>query len=199
MQGKIGLEEHFAIADTLMDSARFFPDDHWPELRSRLIDRNERRLAEMGRHGMEMMILSLNAPAIQAVSDSARAVELARRANDALAEVVARKPDRFRGFAALPLQDSDESAHELGRCVRDLGFVGALVNGFSQVGDGRMPLYYDLKQFWRFWAEVERLGVPFYLHPRTRWRRMRESTMAIPGCSAHHGHLDRRRRCTHRG
>ena len=35
MQGKIGLEEHFAINETLMDSAGFVPDDHWPELRSR--------------------------------------------------------------------------------------------------------------------------------------------------------------------
>jgi hypothetical protein len=34
MHGKIGLEEHFAIADTLMDSAGFVPDDHWAELRA---------------------------------------------------------------------------------------------------------------------------------------------------------------------
>jgi len=89
MHGKIGLEEHFAIADTLMDSAGFVPDDHWAELRARLLDTNDRRLAEMDRHGMEMMILSLNAPAIQAVPDTVRAVELSCRANDALAEVVA--------------------------------------------------------------------------------------------------------------
>jgi 2,3-dihydroxybenzoate decarboxylase len=141
MQGKIGLEEHFAIADTLMDSAGFVPDDHWPELRGRLLDTNDRRLGEMDRHGMEMMILSLNAPAIQAVPDTARAVELSRRANDALAEVVARRPDRFRAFAALPLQDPEGAARELERGVRDLGFVGALVNGFSQIGDGAAPVY----------------------------------------------------------
>lgn len=166
MHGKIGLEEHFAIADTLMDSAGFLPDDHWPELRGRLLDTNDRRLAEMDRHGMEMMILSLNAPAIQAVPDTARAVELSCRANDALAEIVARRPDRFRAFAALPMQDPEAAARELQRGVRDLGFVGALVNGFSQIGDGATPVYYDLPQFHPFWAAVAGLGVPFYLHPR---------------------------------
>jgi gamma-resorcylate decarboxylase len=166
MKGKIGLEEHFAIEETVMDSSGFLDPTVWSELKSRLLDPNDRRLAEMDRHGMEMMILSLNAPAVQAIADPAKAVEIARRANDALAEVVARNPDRFRAFAAVPLQDPDKAARELERCVRDLKFVGALANGFSQIGDGTTPYYYDLKQYWPFWAEVERLDVPFYLHPR---------------------------------
>ncbi|MGO8609801.1 hypothetical protein ACC848_43375, partial [Rhizobium johnstonii] len=44
--------------------------------------------------------------------------------------------------------------------------VGALVNGFSQEGEGTTPLYYDLPQYRSFWAEVEKLNAPFYLHPR---------------------------------
>ena len=55
----------------------------------------------MDKHGIEMMILSLNAPAVQAVPDPRKATDLARRANDSLAEVVAKRPDRFQGFAAL--------------------------------------------------------------------------------------------------
>jgi len=62
VKGKIGLEEHFAIEDTLNDSKGFLPDDVWPELRGRLIDIHDRRIAEMDRHGVEMMVLSLNAP-----------------------------------------------------------------------------------------------------------------------------------------
>jgi gamma-resorcylate decarboxylase len=166
VQGKIGLEEHFATGETVMDSAGFVPDDHWPELKSRLFEAQERRLAEMDRHGMAMMVLSLNAPAVQAIPDTARAVAVARRANDALAEEVAKRPDRFRALAALPMQDPEAAARELERCVRDLGFVGALVNGFSQVGEANSPVYYDLPQYRPFWREVERLGVPFYLHPR---------------------------------
>ena len=38
MQGKIALEEHVAIPDTLMDSAGFVPDSYWPELKERLLE-----------------------------------------------------------------------------------------------------------------------------------------------------------------
>jgi 2,3-dihydroxybenzoate decarboxylase len=64
------------------------------------------------------------------------------------------------------LQDPELAARELQRCVKDLGFVGALANGFSQSPDPEALLYYDLPQYCPFWAEAERLGVPFYLHPR---------------------------------
>src|SRR5207244_3857000 len=102
MQGKIALEEHFAIPDTLMDSAGFVPDSYWPELKDRLLDIQDKRLAQMDRHGVEMMILSLNAPAVQAIPDVARANEIAIRANDFLAEQVAKRPSRFQAFAPLP-------------------------------------------------------------------------------------------------
>ena len=49
---------------------------------------------------------------------------------------------------------------------QELGFRGALVNGFSQVGNADTAAYYDLPQYRPFWATVERLDVPFYLHPR---------------------------------
>jgi 2,3-dihydroxybenzoate decarboxylase len=166
MQGKIALEEHFAIDDTVMDSKGYFPDEVWQEVRARVLDLHERRLRLMDEHGIEMMLLSLNAPAVQAIPDPARANELARKANDYLAEQVAKRPARFQGLAALPMQDPDLAAQELQRCVKELGFRGALVNGFSQVGDADTTVYYDLKQFWPFWQVVEALDVPFYLHPR---------------------------------
>lgn len=166
LPGKIALEEHFAIEDTLMDSAGFVPDDHWPELRSRLLDIHDKRLRLMDTHGIERMILSLNAPAVQAIPDTRRANEIARRANDVLAAEVAKRPDRFSAFAALPMQDPELATRELERCVKQLGFVGALVNGFSQVGDPNTVRYYDLPQYWPFWEACQRLDVPFYLHPR---------------------------------
>jgi len=166
MQGKIALEEHFSLPETLDDSKGFFPDSIWGELRDRLLDIQERRLREMDAHGIEMMILSLNAPTIQAIPDADAARELARRANDYLANEVAKRPDRFRGFAALPLQDPDYAIEEMERCVRDLGFVGALVNGFSQTGDEATLTYYDEADYRPFWRSVEALDVPFYLHPR---------------------------------
>jgi 2,3-dihydroxybenzoate decarboxylase len=132
---KIALEEHFAIEETLQDSAGFVPPSYWVELRHRLLDIQERRIEEMDRNGIETMILSLNAPAVQAVPNRQAAYDLSRRANDFLAEQIAKRPDRFRGFAALPMQSPELASRELERCVKDFGFVGALVNGFSQVQD----------------------------------------------------------------
>ncbi len=175
MQGKIGLEEHFAIPETIQDSAGFVPGDYWVELQARLLDIHEQRLRLMDAHGMQMMLLSLNAPTVQAIADVPKAVEIAQRANDYLAEQVAKRPDRFQALAALPLQDPQLAARELERCVNDLKFKGTLVNGFSQGGgaSGSGPtdapanwLYYDLPQYRDFWRVVQTLDVPFYLHPR---------------------------------
>ena len=166
MQGKIGLEEHFAIADTLGDSKGFLADSVWSELESRLMDMQERRIREMDEHGMQMMILSLNAPAVQAIPDAKKAADTARRANDFLAREVKKRPERFQALAALAMQDPDAATRELQRCVKELGFRGALVNGFSQIGDPNSMVYLDDKRYAGFWAECEKLDVPFYLHPR---------------------------------
>jgi predicted TIM-barrel fold metal-dependent hydrolase len=176
MQGKIALEEHFATEATLQDS-KVFGAHVWEILGPRLIDIQDMRLKEMDKHGVEMMILSLNAPAAQAIHDVPRAIDVARAANDALAGEVAKRPDRFQGFAALPMQDPEAAAAELTRCVNELGMVGALVNGFSQAGDPENLLYYDLPQYRPFWRTVEALDVPFYLHPRnpiTSWSKFYE-------------------------
>lgn len=165
MQGKIAVEEHFAIPDTTDRSLRY-DTDYWRGLTPRLLDLHERRLPEMDRTGIEIEIISLNSNGVQSVLDTAKAVALARKANDALAETIAKRPDRFVGLAALPMQDPQAAAAELARCVRELKFKGALVNSFTQSGSPDTVLYYDLPQYRPFWAEVERLGVPFYLHPR---------------------------------
>ena len=166
MEGKIGLEEHFAIPETLNDSKGFLGDAVWPELEKRLLDIQEYRLREMDRCGMELMLLSLNAPAVQAIPDPRRATETARRANDFLAAEVTKRPRRFQGLAALAMQDPEEATRELQRCVKALGFRGALVNGFSQIRDPNSMVYLDDARYRGFWAECEKLDVPFYLHPR---------------------------------
>ena len=127
MQGKIALEEHFAIPETLADSRGYFPDRVWQEVKSRVLDLHERRLKLMDQHGIETMLLSLNAPAIQAIPEVKRADEIARKSNDYLAEQVRKRPDRFAAFAALPMQDPDAAIIELTRCVKELGMVGAFI------------------------------------------------------------------------
>ncbi len=165
MQGKIALEEHFATQATLGDS-QVFGAHVWDKLRPRLLDIQDMRLKEMDKHGVEMMILSLNAPAVQAIHDTKRAIDVAKEANDILAEEVRKRPARFAAFAALPMQDPKAASAELTRCVKELGMVGALVNGFSQRGTPENVLYYDLPEYRPFWKTVEALDVPFYLHPR---------------------------------
>ena len=165
MKGKIALEEHFAIEATLGDSEVFGPHV-WPELRSRLVDIQSKLIASMDAHGVGMTILSLNAPAVQTIGDTKRAIAVSKEANEAVAEHVRKRPDRFAAFAALPMQDPDAAIRELERCVKELKFVGALVNGFSENGDLNNVLYYDMPQYKAFWKALEALDVPFYLHPR---------------------------------
>jgi gamma-resorcylate decarboxylase len=167
MKGKIGLEEHFAVPDTALNPRGTYGDATWAELRGRLLDLHGERLALMDKHGIEMMVVSLNAPAVQAIPDPKQAVEVARRANDALCEQIAKRPDRFQGLAAVAMQDPDAAIKELERCVTQLGFKGVLVNGFSQVNDPDNATYYDLPQYRPFWAAVETFDIPFYLHPRS--------------------------------
>ena len=165
MKDKIALEEHFAIEATIGDS-KVFGAQVWSDLAPRLLDIQDLRLREMDKHGVQLMILSLNAPAVQAIHDVKRAIDVARQANDVLAENVAKRRDRFAAFAALPMQDPDAATSELTRCIKDLGFVGALVNGFSQISLPDNVTYYDLPQYRAFWRAVETLNIPFYLHPR---------------------------------
>lgn len=166
MQGKIALEEHFTLKETHNEMSRFSIPGVAEDLKTRLLDIQEIRLREMDEFGIELAIQSFNAPGVQAVADVQEAIGLAQRANDALAEQVAKRPDRFAGFAALPLQDPDAAIVELTRCVNDLGFKGALVNGFTTKGDIENVIYYDLPEYRPFWACVQELGMPLYLHPR---------------------------------
>ena len=166
MTGKIALEEHFAIRDTVGESPEAGKAGAWDVLERRLFDLSDERLAEMDANGIALSILSLNAPGIQSLVARQQALEVAARANDALAAGIAKHPDRFSGFAAVAMQDPDAACREVTRAVRELGFKGVMTNGFSQVGDAANVTYYDDPIYRPFWATVAELGVPFYLHPR---------------------------------
>jgi 2,3-dihydroxybenzoate decarboxylase len=161
---KIAVEEHMADPGTVDNTKGLFDGRPW--MRDYLLNVQGQLLADMDAAGIEMSILSLSALGIQGIPARKQAVEAAQRANDYLAEQVARNPKRFQGFAALPMQDPDAAARELARCVKELGFRGALVNGFSQVDTEHSAVYLDMPQYWDFWGTVESLDVPFYLHPR---------------------------------
>src|ERR1700739_3626726 len=131
--GKIALEEHFALPGTIPDSYTSLPT---PESRRQIQDLGSGRIAEMDRSGLELCILSESGPtSIQTLLKTSEAVDRSRRSNDYLAEHIAKYPKRLKGFAVLPMQDPQAAAQELTRCVKELGFCGSLVNGFSQIGE----------------------------------------------------------------
>jgi gamma-resorcylate decarboxylase len=168
VRGKIAVEEHFVtpeLKETIFGSIGW-KQDEWTAMADALQETGEVRLADMDGAGIEIAAVSLAAPCIQDVVDPADATAKAAAANDALAEVVAAHPDRYVGLAALALQDPTGAADELERCVGELGFRGALVNGYSSIGDLDTAGYYDEEAYLPFWERVAALGVPFYLHPR---------------------------------
>ena len=169
MDGKIAFEEHMSIPETLEDAKQFAGGSaDWESFRSEILDIGDIRLEHMDKNGIGFTILSLNAPAVQAILDTDEAIRISKKANNHLAEQVAKFPNRFAGFAALPMQDPDAAAEELTRCVKDFGFVGALVNGFTQKDVPDSAIYFDNPEYSDFWSVVEDLDVPVYLHPRTQ-------------------------------
>ena len=167
MDGKIAIEEHFvtpALEDLIANPG--WAPDAFRAVLDRLGDVDGARIEQMDRHGIEIAVLSLGANGIQDEPDPARAVQRAREANDALAAIVAARSDRFAGFAAVALQDPAAAADEAERAVGELGLKGVLVNGYTSLGDLATAAYYDDVRFEPFWARIEALGVPLYLHPR---------------------------------
>lgn len=161
----IALEEAFSMDGLkLGDKIHAVPDvhasDEFKKLTGpRLFDFSKWRLPDMDEHGIDVQVLSLTAPGIQAATSAEIAVADARTANDFLHDVIQKTPDRFRGFAALPMQDPAAAIEELRRCVLDFGFCGALIN------DHTNGHYLDEPQFDSFWAALVELDVPLYIHP----------------------------------
>jgi 2,3-dihydroxybenzoate decarboxylase len=170
LQGKVALEEHvalpgFSAAGAAGSAPGVFERAYSEEVRQRLAD-SDRRLEDMDRFGIQTMVLSQTQPGVQGIVNQDEAVEAARRLNDELAEVVARHPDRFAGFATVAVQEPAAAAEELERSIKQLGFKGALINGYSTIGDAETAQYLDEPPVWTFWEKVAALDVPVYLHPR---------------------------------
>jgi len=105
-------------------------------------------------------VLVLAVPPLEEVGPPAVAAEFARLANDEMAELVGRHPDRFVGFAAaLPYNDVDASLVELDRAVTELGALGAQV--FTNVNG--VPL--DDDRFEPLLGRIEAHDRALWLHP----------------------------------
>lgn len=127
-------------------------------LRDKLADLSELRLADMDDAGVDVQVLSLSAPGLEALP-AAEAVALARDANDRIAEAVAAHPDRLEGFVNLPTPDPARAAAELRRGVEQLGFRAGFM--FGRVGERNV----DHPAFDELWATAAELVTPIYIHP----------------------------------
>lgn len=120
----------------------------------------ENRIAHMDKYGIDIQLLAMTYPAVDRL-EADDAVRLAKAANDGLAEVSEKYPERFIGSATLPLQDVGRALDELDRAILDLGHRAVFL--FSHVAG--KPL--DSPEFIPFFQRVAKYDVPILLHPAT--------------------------------
>lgn len=163
----VALEEHFASRDMI----GHIPDEAlkargWPSSGASMdavmpidvYDLGAKRLASLDDSGITLEVLSVAGPGAELL-DEKKGVEMARIYNDRLAETMREHPTRFAGFAHLPMSAPEAAADEMERAVRDMGFVGALINGTTA------DRFLDHPSFEPILARAEALDVPIYLHP----------------------------------
>src|SRR6202012_241822 len=137
----VALEEHFTVPalvgriDRDAISRRGFRPRKTPKTGPSPLELapeiGERRLQSMDEAGISVQVLSNTGPGPDLVAGP-DGIAMAREMNDHLAAAVARHPKRFAGFAVLPMQSPDAAIAEFVRAVRNLGFVGALINGTTE-------------------------------------------------------------------
>lgn len=118
------------------------------------------RFRVMDEFGDLRQVITLPQPPLETLGDPALSPVLAQMANDGLAELVARHPDRFIAFAAsLPLNNVDACLAEIERSVDTLGAKGILL--YTNVLGA--PL--DRPEFQPIFDEAVRRDIPIWLHP----------------------------------
>src|SRR5665213_1949610 len=162
MVKKIALEEHVltpGLVDYWRRTMNEVPATFTAELFKRLSDFDGLRLETMDKAGIARAVLSVSGPGVQAERDGAPATRRAKESNAFLAAEIQKRPDRYSGFAHIAMQDPKAAADELERCVRELKFKGAMINGHTH------GQYLDDPVLAPFWERAESLGVLIYIHP----------------------------------
>lgn len=122
------------------------------------LDARLRMMDEFGREYSQILTLSL--PAIEYLAPPDKSPELARLANDGMAEICAKYPERFPGFvASLPMNNVQASLKEIARTVEQLGARGIQI--FTNV-NGR-PL--DEPEFAPIFEQMHSYDLPIWMHP----------------------------------
>ena len=160
MTPTITLEEHF-VSEAFTASAGPPPGIDLYDvatLQRKLRGVGDERIKDMDEAGVTFQVVSHNAAGD--VSDA----EVCRKSNDELYRGVSKNPIRFAGFAMLPMADATAATQELERCIKALGFIGALVCNHAR-GE-----FYDGKKYHKLFEKLQELDVPLYLHPTAPWK-----------------------------
>jgi 2,3-dihydroxybenzoate decarboxylase len=162
MVKKIALEEHFispGLVDYWRPTMTEVPEPLTAQLFKRLSDFGDLRLETMDKAGIAKAVLSISGPGVQAESNAAIATRKAAESNDFLAREIQKRHNHYSGFAHIAVQDPAAAADELERCMRDLKFSGAMINGHTR------GQYLDDPALNPFWERAEALGAIVYIHP----------------------------------
>ncbi len=118
------------------------------------------RFKQMDEFGDYRQIINLAAPAVEDLGSPELSKEMARLANELMAQLVSDHPDRFAGFfAATPLDDPEAGIEEYNYAREQLGSLGAQI--YTQVHSKPM----DAKEFEPFWENAARSGGIIQVHP----------------------------------
>ena len=136
----------------------------------------ERRLEEMEAGGVDAEVVSPMPPLLDWTLSGAEGLELARRVNAYIAELCQTDRGRLLGMGMLPMQAPDLAVAELG-AVRDQGLVAVEITSNVLGRSLHEP------EFAEFWAEVERLAMPVFVHgmPGDLGGRVPEGLVAVAG------------------
>ncbi len=160
--GFVRLEHHKPCCARMMQGDRFFreiADNAWEPTR---------RIEECDRAGVSMQVLSTVPVMFSYWARPEDALDLSRRLNDHIAEVVRAHPTRFAGLATIPLQDPEMAAQELERCVRELGLHGAQIGTHVDANEfcpGPECRNLDDRVLDVVWRTAEELNVGIFVHP----------------------------------
>ncbi len=159
--GFVRLEHHKPCSARMMIGDRFFReigDNAWDPAQ---------RIEECDRTGVSMQVLSTVPVMFSYWAKPADALDLARRLNDHMAEVVRAHPTRFSGLGTIPLQDPKLAAQELQRCVRDLGLHGAQIGTHvdANVHLSATARNLDDPALDSVWSAAEQLDAAIFVHP----------------------------------
>ena len=119
----------------------------------------ERLIARMAEMEVDRAVLSLATPFVNYDVSASMGREAAELYNNEIAALCERMPERFAGWAYLPMQDAMAAATELRRAVTKLGCVGGYLSSNVK---GR---YLDAEEFAPIFAAATELNVPLFVHP----------------------------------